>query len=649
MKLRAPAVPLVTYDPYFSIWSMSDSLNDDPTRHWTAAPHPLTGEVIVNDKTYRFMGVGDGEVMQQLSVDITPMSTAYRFRCPELELAVTFTTPLLLDDLTVLSRPVTYLAIQAFPNDRAAVRELRVVLVVDDAICLREKGDQDTVYTPFTCGAVRGAKVGGREQRPLSSCGDLVCIQWGYVCAAVRHPAAVVAPITGRNTNGTGFHNISIDIPLETEEPQTVLALAYDDIQALEYFHTPLELYWKKEAPTLERILEIALDDYDALKKRCDDFDRRLCAEAAETGGGLYAELLSLAYRQSVAAHKLCEDPEGGLLFISKECGSGACAATVDVSYPSMPLFLLYNPRLVEAMLRPIVRYARSEAWPYPFAPHDVGYYPLLNGQTYGMEMERQMPVEECSNMLLMVAAAALASGDMTFARENWDLLEQWCDYLLAHGYDPENQLCTDDFAGHLAHNCNLSLKFIMSLAGFALLCKANDMPERGESLINTARDLAARWIREAANEDGTFRLAFDQPDTFSLKYNAVWDQLFGTEIFPPHTFDAELQSYMDRAELYGMPLDCREVYTKSDWLVWCAAMFERREDFIRMIEPLWKFYHESPTRFAMGDWYYTTTAQAREFQNRSVQGGMFIGLLKEKGLKKGEKARPVPVGAAVG
>ena len=76
--------------------------------------------------------------------------------------------------------------------------------------------------------------------------------------------------------------------------------------------------------------------------------------------------------------------------------------------------------------------------------------------------------------------------------------------------------------------------------------------------------------------------------------------------------------------------------------------MLDRREDFVRMIEPLWKFYLESPTRFAMGDWYYTTTAQAREFQNRSVQGGLFIGLLKEKGLKKGEKVEPVLVGAAV-
>ena len=251
MKLRAPAVPLVTYDPYFSIWSMSDSLNDDPTRHWTSVPHPLTGEVTLNEKIYRFMGVGDSDAMQQISVDVTPMSTAYRFRCPGLELAVTFTTPLLLDDLTVLSRPVTYLAIQAFPDNKAAVQDLRVTLVIDDAICLGEKGEQDTVYTPFTCGTVKGAKVGGREQKPLSSCGDLVCIQWGYVYAAVRQPAAVVAPINGRNKNGTCFHNISIDIPLETDEQQTVIALAYDDIQALEYFHTgkkkrlPLSVFWR--------------------------------------------------------------------------------------------------------------------------------------------------------------------------------------------------------------------------------------------------------------------------------------------------------------------------------------------------------------------------------------------------------------------
>ena len=45
--------------------------------------------------------------------------------------------------------------------------------------------------------------------------------------------------------------------------------------------------------------------------------------------------------------------------FVSKECHSNGCAATVDVSYPSIPLFLLYNPELVRGMMRPVFKFAR--------------------------------------------------------------------------------------------------------------------------------------------------------------------------------------------------------------------------------------------------------------------------------------------------
>ena len=118
-----------------------------------------------------------------------------------------------------------------------------------------------------------------------------------------------------------------------------------------------------------------------------------------------------MAYRQVVAAHKLAVDENGEILWVSKECFSNGCAATVDVSYPSIPLFLLYNPELVKGMMRPIFRYAASDAWPFDFAPHDAGQFPLLNGQVYanGTDPKDQMPVEECGNMLVMMAAVCLA------------------------------------------------------------------------------------------------------------------------------------------------------------------------------------------------------------------------------------------------
>jgi hypothetical protein len=166
-------------------------------------------------------------------------------------------------------------------------------------------------------------------------------------------------------------------------------------------------------------------------------------------------------------------DENGEILYISKECFSNGCAATVDVSYPSIPMFLIYNPELVKGMMRPVFRFAKSDAWKFDFAPHDVGCYPLVNGQVYGgekLELKYQMPVEECGNMLVMAANVAIAEGNADFAKENIDLLKKWCAYLIEYGADPGNQLCTDDFAGHLAHNCNISLKAVMGLRGMAII-----------------------------------------------------------------------------------------------------------------------------------------------------------------------------------
>src|SRR4051812_26277517 len=76
-ELRSPAVPLITIDPYTSIWSFSDKLFGEPTRHWTGRPHRLTGMIRVDGKTMDFMGAS---IPSRKTVAPTGQQKAYEVR-----------------------------------------------------------------------------------------------------------------------------------------------------------------------------------------------------------------------------------------------------------------------------------------------------------------------------------------------------------------------------------------------------------------------------------------------------------------------------------------------------------------------------------------------------------------------------------------
>ena len=244
-----------------------------------------------------------------------------------------------------------------------------------------------------------------------------------------------------------------------------------------------------------------------------------------------------------------------------------------------------------------------------------------------------QMPVEECGNMLVMEAMTAIATGDFSFAESHKNHLDKWVKYLIDNGRDPENQLCTDDYAGHLAHNCNLSLKAIMGIASYGIIL--DGIGENGEKYIELAREMAQDWLVRASSGDGTFRLAFDKEGSFSMKYNIVWDKILDLGIMPKGVFESEISGYKRQTRPYGLPLDNRAEYTKSDWLLWTATLAENREDFEFFAETLWNAYNFTESRVPMTDWYFTNTAKQRGFQNRSVVGGHFIKLLEYKNILK--------------
>ena len=159
------------------------------------------------------------------------------------------------------------------------------------------------------------------------------------------------------------------------------------------------------------------------------------------------------------------------------------------------------------------------------------------------------------------------------------------------------------------------------------------------ENYKKTAKEMANSWCERAINSDGlSYRLAFDKDGSFSMKYNMVWDKIWGTGLFDKSVYERETASNISHINEYGMPLDSRAEYTKSDWLVWTATLAKNARDFKKFITPLWRFYNDTHDRNPMTDWYDTVTAVQVGMIHRSVQGGLFIKLLDHtKKLKVGE------------
>lgn len=656
MKIRkAAAIPLILHDPFFSIWSNTDHLYDRDPVHWCGERQRLQGYIKVDDGVYCFLGEpGIHEVIPQQWVDVTATATEYMFENEKVKLTVRFTSPLLPDSIELLSRPCAYVDFQVEKKTECRA-EICFTVSSDLVSRRRERMAGGSFSRPGKKGApaYKYALMGRAVQQPLSGSGDRVTADWGYVYLASAQENA-------RLDFSLEAGELSCCLPAPEAGGHTGLVLAWDDLVSINYFGEWKKAAWTGSYNTILDAVGAALSDREEVLCRAQKLDREIYDKAYSLGGEAYAYLCCFSYRHAVAAHKLILDDEGNVVFLSKENDSNGCIGTVDVSYPSVPLFLLYNPELVKGMLRPIFRFASCDVWEYDFAPHDVGRYPYVWGQVYaliegkkGMGYEPwkddvcpplysfpagcgvfdpvyQMPVEECGNMLIMTEAVCMAEGSGDFARPWIELLEKWVKYLIQYGSDPGEQLCTDDFAGHLAHNTNLSLKAIMGIEAYSRLLGRLDREAEAGEYHEKAKEMAADWCLRADAGDH-YMLAFGSPETWSLKYNMVWDKIFGSGLFGDEVYEKELAWYEKMTGAYGVPLDSRASYTKSDWILWCAAMTQDNEQQRRLIQPVADYLENSSTRVPFSDWYDTETGKYCHFIARSVQGGIFMPLLAER------------------
>ncbi len=653
---RPPAVPLIAHDPYFSVWSMADHLTDQDTKHWTGTRQPIAGLARIDGQTYRFMGAAPRGVpaMQQTALEVTPTHTIYAFEAGGVTLTVTFFTPAFPRDLDLLSRPVTYLS---FAAKGAGDHEVSLLVDVDPVISVNTP-DEAVTWGRMRTKGLTVLNAGSRDQRVLNRPGDDLRIDWGYFHLAVpdgegaqvalAHDALSAFAASGVIPDVDEFDmprmprdhaaHLAVQLPLGKVAASPVerhVLLAYTEEYAIEYLGRKLRPYWQRNGETVQQMLADAESQYGDLEKRGKAFDRELTDDLMQAGGPAYAQLAILSYRQTLAAHGFAADVDGTPMLFPKENFSNGCIATVDVLYPSAPFFLFFNPELIKAQLKPVMEYAALPRWKWPFAPHDLGTYPLADGQVYGggeTSEENQMPVEESGNLLIMADAMSREEQNWDFVREYWPQFTLWAQYLRDKGLDPSNQLSTDDFAGHLAHNANLSIKAIEGLEAYAQMAEGLGKNDVAAEYSHLAADMAAKWQTMAIDGDH-YKLAFDKAGTWSQKYNLVWDQILGMNLFPAKVRETEIAFYLKHLNQYGLPLDNRADYTKLDWETWTATLTSNRGQFDALMAPIGRWINEGPSRVPLTDWYDTKTGKQQGFQARSVVGGVYIKVLADPAL----------------
>jgi len=586
----------------------------------------------------------------QKSVNVLATSSYYTFSCGPVELDLVFTAPQLIDDLDLLSTPINYISYRVRSVDKKP-HNVQIYMETTPELASRDKS-QATRARTISYKGMSYVQAGTIDQPIAHQTGDLISCDWGYVyLGSVNGMGKKVSLgnyskmkddfmrsgslsqnctkwVTREEANNPAMAYVhDLGTVTSAANKKGYMMLGYDDIYSVEYMYEKRMGYWKHDGKvSIFDAFENMRDNYQKIMERCRALDAMIYDDAEKAGGKKYAEICSASYRQVMAAHKLFTDKEGNLMWFSKENNSNGCINTVDLTYPSAPLFLIYNPELEKAMMTSIFEYSATGRWNKPFAAHDLGQYPVANGQVYGGDM----PIEESGNMVILTAAIAKIEGNADYAKKYWDLLTTWTNYLVEYGQDPENQLCTDDFAGHWAHNANLSVKAIMGVAGYAELARMLGMNDVADKYETKARQMAEKW-EQMAREGDHYRLAFDRQNTWSQKYNMVWDKLWNTNIFPKGVMDKEVNYYLTKQNTYGLPLDSRMEYTKSDWVMWTAAMSSNKSTFEKFSDLIYKYINETTTRVPISDWHHTDSGQWVGFRARSVIGGYWMQVLMDK------------------
>lgn len=244
----------------------------------------------------------------------------------------------------------------------------------------------------------------------------------------------------------------------------------------------------------------------------------------------------------------------------------------------------------------------------------------------------------------------------------SYRLWKQWTSYLVDFSLEPHNQLSTDDFAGWLALQTNLALKGIIGIRAMAGLAELTGNYEDAKTYKNISKVYIAKWEEYGISRDKTHaKVAYDWYGSWTTTYNLYADSLLcfhlgsdqeSTErisiggryqhqkplkgikgdkdgFVPKHIYQLQSDWYYAVRQKYGLPLDSRHLYTKTDWEFFAMAVAAPKVR-AEILQSVAKWVNETSTDRPFTDLHTTEGTggfPGPNFFARPVVGGHFAFL----------------------
>ncbi|KAI1462679.1 glutaminase A [Annulohypoxylon moriforme] len=658
---RPPSIPLAVKGPYLNSWL--DVGSDGGNGGYLAGQWPVfwsqqitgwAGFIRVDGKAYNWLGAPPGaDLVDQTEFSYTSTRSSFVMSVGgKVEMNITFLTPVTPNDLKRQSLVFSYLEVAVSSLDGAS----HDVQLYADVSAEWASGAPDAIieWNHNSADGVAYHQFYRQDQENLTetnqqanwgnwfwSTKDVQGLTWQIGEDTTVRGAFIDSGVLP-NTQDSNYRAVNNDWPVfgfandlgsvGTDAVSTLYSIGMTQDGAISLLGegsglTTYPALWNSYFGSDIDAMTFFYNDYEESSSMATDLDNQVASDSIAAAGQNYLTLTSLSVRQTFGALQFTGTDSDPLVFL-KEISSNSDIQTVDVIFPAMPLILYMNPTILNYLLKPLFLNQENGHYPNTNAIHDLGTFPVAKGYPDGSD--EPMPLEECGNMIIMVLAYAQKTGDNDYLKQHYTILKQWAGYLVDEALIPADQISTDDFAGSLANQTNLGLKGIIGLRAMSEISSLTGNTDDANSYLDTATSYISQWqgfgLNTAANPPHA-TLSYGDNDSHGLLYNLYSNSLLNFGDFVPQSvYDMQSNFYPTVALEYGIPLDTRHTYTKTDWMMWCAAIAssDTRDTFIKLIAG---WIDSTPTNMALTDLYDASSGNypsGLQFTARPVVGGHF-------------------------